>query len=402
MIRIDFNQGWLFSKAGDTLQTAVTLPHDAMIHENRSPDSPGGSANAYFPGGRYIYEKTFTTLAEWQDKTLILEFEGVYRNSSIYLNDRKIGGRNYGYIPFHVDLTDHLNPGATNTLRVEVDNSQLPNSRWYSGSGIYRPVSLLIGGRTHIQPEGVRITTLSLEPAVIRVETEVTGGEVIAEIYDGQYKVASGQGNAVVLKIENASLWSAENPHCYTCRVMVSEQGDVVDEATVSFGIRTISWSPAGLQINGKETKLRGACVHHDNGLLGAVSYPASEERRVRILRQAGYNALRISHNPASRSLLEACDRLGLYVIDETWDMWYIHKNKHDYATDFMAGYQDDIRSLVARDYNHPSVIMYSIGNEVTEPYEARGVELTRSMVDLFHQLDSTRAVTGGINLMII
>ncbi|HIT90661.1 MAG TPA: DUF4982 domain-containing protein, partial [Candidatus Merdenecus merdavium] len=196
--------------------------------------------------------------------------------------------------------------------------------------------------------------------------------------------------------------WCDTTPYLYQCKVSLLENGAVVDEVKENFGIRLIEWSAKGLYINGKETLLRGGCVHHDNGILGAKCYEKSEERRVKKLKEAGYNALRMSHNPASIAMLKACDRIGMYVIDETWDMWYRHKSKYDYASDFEANYIFDIKSLISRDYNHPSVIMYSIGNEVSEPAFDKGLELTKEMTELFHSLDKGRPVTAGINLMII
>ncbi len=402
MKRLDFCKDWIFTKAGGEAAVSVDLPHDAMIHEPRDPKSAGGAANAYFPGGVYIYKKAFFVPADWQNQSVMIEFEGVYRNSKVTINGIEAGGRPYGYIDFLVDTKGLLKYGEDNIVRVEVDNSKLPNSRWYSGSGIHRPVSLLVGGRSAIEPDGVRITTLSVRPARIQVETQAGEGQVRVEILKQGEVVASGTGRRLELEIDQAELWSADHPFLYDCRVRLDSDGEVLDEAVAAFGIRQIEWSPKGLAINGEQTLLRGGCVHHDNGVLGACSFPKAEARRVRIMKQAGFNAIRSSHYPASRSLIEACDRQGMYLIDETWDMWYMHKNKYDYASDFMAWYERDVRTIVARDYNHPSVIMYSIGNEVSEPYEQQGVEMTKKLVDLFHELDTSRPVTGGINLMII
>lgn len=381
----------------------VTLPHDAMIHENRKPDAPGSSGHAYFPGGVYTYEKKFDVTAEQVGKPMLLHFEGVYRNSVVTVNGLEAGGCTYGYIPFTVELTKLVHAGE-NTVSVRVDNSQLPNSRWYSGSGIYRPVWLVTAEEDHIAFEGVKVDTVSIDPAKIRVRTEIVGsGDIAIEIKDAQDRtVAEGQGADAALEIRNGKLWSAETPNLYTAHVTLKKDGKIVDEETVAFGIRQIAWSNQGLFINGENTLLRGGCIHHDNGILGAATYDESEYRRAKLLKEAGFNALRISHNPASRALLEACDKVGLYVMDETWDMWYNHKTKFDYATDFLANWKDDLTKLVNRDYNHPSVIMYSIGNEISEPATEKGVSLAKEMVDLLHQIDPSRAATGGINLMII
>lgn len=397
-----FHDGWTFRRQGSESTQTVTLPHDAMIHERREPDGAGGSAHAFFPGGVYVYEKDFTAPAEWADQTVSFEFEGVYRKSSVAINGMRAGGCAYGYVPFRVCADGMLNYGGKNTVTVTVDNSGLPNSRWYSGSGIYRPVNLIVGNKTHIEWQGVRISTLSCKPARIRVETRSTGGEAAVEILDGETVVASGRGTCLELDIPDAKLWSDETPYRYTCRVTLTENGQTVDKAVERFGIRKVEWSPKGLFVNGKNTLLRGGCIHHDSGILGTATFDKSEERRVRLLKEAGFNALRSSHNPASRALLEACDRYGMYLMDETWDMWYSHKSKFDYASDFEANWRDDIRSMVEQDFNHPSVILYSIGNEVSEPAHERGVKLAREMVEYIHSLDSNRAVTGGINLMII
>jgi beta-galactosidase len=411
MKRIEFNDNWSFCKEGG-VPKKITLPHDAMSWEERSPKNPSGSAGAFFPGGKYIYEKRFILPADYIEKKVLFEFEGVYKNAEVFINDRKMGGCAYGYSPFFIPTDGVLNCGSENTIRVIVDNIDVPNSRWYSGSGIYRPVWLWVGEKEHILPEGVKITTLSYHPARIRIEVEHVGGEVVAQVlYQGK-SVANGKGNFIELEIPNAKLWSDESPELYQCHVVLSERKTsldgseieeiVLDETTEYFGIRLVEWSNQGLFINGKETLLRGGCVHHDNGILGARSYAKSEERRVRILKEAGFNAIRSSHNPASKAMLKACDRIGMYVMDETWDMWYSHKSKHDYAKDFMANYKADIKAMVDRDFNHPSVILYSICNEVSEPAQEKGVALAKEMVDYIHELDHNRAVTGGVNLMIL
>ena len=395
MKKIDFNDNWVFN--GQTL----TLPHDAMISELRRADAPGGSGHGYFPGGSYTYEKVFVAPEEWQGKIVLVEFEGVYKNATVSLNGKELCFHPYGYTGFTVELNG-LNYGADNTLTVVADNSKLPNSRWYTGSGIYRPVSLWVGERVHIEFEGVKITTLSYAPARIKVETKATAGTVAVEILDGENIVASGQGAELELEIPDARLWSDEAPSLYTCKVLLTENGETVDEIRETFGIRKIEWSTKGLFINGKETLLRGGCVHHDNGILGAATYAESEERRVRILKENGFNAIRSAHNPTSKALLDACDRLGMYVMDETFDMWYNRKNKFDYGCDFYDWWERDTTAMVERDKNHPSVILYSIGNEVAEPFEQKGIDAGRAQVELIHKLDNSRPVTCGVNLMII
>lgn len=401
MKAVPFNTGWVFRK-GEEAAVPVTLPHDAMLGETRVPGGAGGTGGAFFPGGFYTYEKTFDVPADWAEKTVGFAFDGVYRNARVKLNGVEAADHAYGYTPFTVCADGLLKYGESNTLTVEVDNSQLPNSRWYSGSGIYRPVHLLIADKTHILWQGVRITTLSIDPARILVETKATAGEVSVEILDGDAVVAAGKGGAVEIAVPDAKLWSDESPALYTCRVTLTAEGQIVDAAEETFGIRTIEWSEKGLFVNGKETLLRGGCIHHDNGVLGAAAFEKSEFRKVRMLKAAGFNALRSAHNPASTALVRACDFYGVYLMDEGWDMWYNHKNPHDYASQFMDHYVEDLEAMVARDYNHPSVLMYSIGNEVSEPANDRGVGLARDLVFRLHELDDTRPVTAGLNLSIV
>ena len=403
MLRQSFNEDWIFNKAGKEERRKVTLPHDAMLEEKRTADAPSGSAGAYFHGDIYTYEKEFEAPKEWERQHILFQFEGVYRNAKVFLNGKEAGGAAYGYIPFFVCADGLLQYGSKNIIQVVADVSRQPDSRWYSGGGIYRPVWLWTGAKEHIEPEGICISTLSYEPARILVEVRHNGGDVGVEILDKDGKtVTSGTGQRLEMDIPDAALWSEDVPDLYTCRVQLSKDGTVTDTAETAFGIRKVEWSSNGLTINGKGTLLRGGCIHHDNGILGAATYAESEERRVRILKEAGFNALRISHNPASAALLEACDRYGMYVLDESWDMWFHHKSKFDYASDWRKNYKYDLQALVERDFNHPSVIMYSIGNEVSEPAKEEGLAVIKEMVEYLHGADPNRAVTGGFNLMII
>ena len=382
MNTISFNKNWTCNGV------PVTLPHDAQIAEKRGADVSNGG-HGYFPGGVYTYEKAFTAPAEWSDKTILVEFEGVYKNATVSLNGKELAFHPYGYTGFFVELED-LVYSAENTLTVVADNSKLPNSRWYSGSGIYRPVWLHVCEKNGLRPESVKISTVSINPAVVKIESPVS---VKADV-DG----VTGEGTRFELTIPNAKLWSDETPYLYTAKITAGED----DTLEIPFGIRQITWSNRGLFINGKETLLRGGCVHHDSGILGAATYAESEERRVRILKENGFNAIRSSHNPASKALLEACDRLGMYVMDETFDMWYNRKNPHDYGVDFNDWWERDTTAMVERDFNHPSVILYSIGNEVAEPFEQKGIDAGKALVELCHKLDPSRPVTCGTNLMII
>lgn len=400
-----FVEDWQFYQKGNPAEK-ISLPHDAMQKQGRRADSPTGKGGAYFQGGSYVYEKKIWAPEEWKEQDIILEFEGVYPNATVYLNDVEIGGCRYGYTVFSIHL-EGLCYQAYNDLRLEVDNSRIPNSRWYSGAGIYRPVWLLTGNKKHIRPDGIRITTLAYEPAEVIVEVGHTKADCLGEdiqielFYQGR-KVAEGTGDKVRFTIPEARLWDAEAPNLYRCEVTLKENGKVLDKQGTSFGIRKIEWSPKGLTVNGKTVLLKGGCIHHDNGILGARSFEKSERRRLKRLKENGFNAVRASHNPICPSALEACDELGIYVMDETWDMWNVSKNPYDYAQDFMEHYAEDIQSIVAKDYNHPSVIMYSIGNEVTEPGTPEGMEIAGKIIEKIKALDTTRPVTAGINLTLL
>lgn len=385
MKKISFNTGWSCNGA------AVTVPHDAMIHEIRAAENPSGSAQAYFPGGTYIYEKNFEKPVE---EHVVFQFEGVYQNAKVTINGKEAGGTEYGYLPFFV-CADGLLVDGENAICVECDNVNQPDSRWYTGAGIYRPVWMWTGPKGGIEPEQVRVHTVSIEPATVHVHTGHENAKI--EILDGETVVAAGCGCEADIAVPNAKLWSENAPNLFTCKVTVGD-----DEAVTTFGIRTISWDNKGFYINGKRTLLRGGCVHHDNGILGTATYDEAEWRRVRILKDAGFNAIRSAHNPTSRAMLEACDYYGMYVMDESWDMWFHHKSKFDYATHWRKNYLSDLAAMVNRDYNHPSVVMYSIGNEVSEPAKDEGIEKTKEMVAFLKQADGTRPVTGGFNLMII
>ncbi len=402
MNRMPFLEDWRWREDGKE-QKNICLPHDAMLEQGRSSDSKSGSACAYFQGGIYEYEKVFYVPDGWQELDSYIEFEGIYPNAIVKLNGTEIAACQNGYKGFLVPL-ENLNYSSENKLEVIVDNQLVPNSRWYSGAGIYRPVWLWQGSKQHIQPEGVRVTTLSYHPAQIQVDVLHTANaeNLRVEILDGEEVVAAGCGEHITLTIPDAKLWSAKNPNLYTCQVCLQDQDEVFDTAKVQFGIRTIAYSSQGLFINGESVLLQGGCIHHDNGILGAKCFAKSEWRRIKRLKENGFNAIRSAHNPVAVATLEACDALGMYVMDETWDMWYQTKNAHDYANHFEANYQSDIQAIVEKDYNHPSVIMYSIGNEVSEPTEEKGVVLGKKMVELVHRLDATRPVTAGINITLL
>lgn len=399
MGKIPFNNNWTVQKEGEHKSHPVTLPHDAMIYEKRNPECINGCDTGFYPGGCYIYTKQWFVPQEYENKLVTLEFEGVYKNASVYINEQLAGEKPYGYSGFYIHCGKFLKYGQENVIKVIADNSKCPNSRWYSGSGIYRPVYLHIKEKAHIALNGIKISTKSINPAVINVCTEHINGEITVEIFDSGKPIASAQGDNVDITIENATLWSDEIPHLYQCRVTLSEGSDMMDEETVSFGIRTLSWSTKGFFVNGKEVKFRGACIHHDNGVVGACAFKDAEERKIRLLKEAGFNAVRSAHNPCSKYLLEAADKYGIYVMDEFTDMWYRRKKAYDYSLDFEEWYEKDITAMVEKCYNHPCVVMYSTGNEIVETSEKRAIELSEQLQRIFHALDSSRAVTCGVNL---
>lgn len=401
MKKTNFCEGWQFQTIGQERQP-VLIPHDATQLSGRERSASSGGSGAYYLGGCYEYTKRFHVPATWKGLYTALLFEGVYPQAKVLLNGRQVAYCAYGYTQFEVLLND-LKYGEDNEITVIVDNSDTPNSRWYAGAGIYRPVWLVQGNSDHIQLNGLRVTTLSCDPAAIRVETASAGsGDIQIEIDDGNGVVARSEGKDVTLTIPDARLWSAEQPCLYTCKAMLQKDGVILDEAETTFGIRTLSWSRKGFFINGKETMLKGGCIHSDNGILGARSFDEAEWRRIRILKKWGFNAIRSAHNPLSRAALEACDALGMYVMDEAWDMWDKHKKSGDYAGRFPDHWQGDVQNMVAKDYNHPAVIMYSIGNEVTEPAKPEGVELARRIVREVKRWDTSRPVTAGINITLL
>lgn len=402
MQKIDFNQDWMFHNLQNDNISKVTIPHDAMLLESRKSSNVGKGHICWFAGGIYEYSKIFEVDKQNMDKEIFFEFEGVYQNAEVYINGIKMAYRPSGYTNFYVETGDLLTCEKTNEIKVIVHNEEQPNSRWYTGSGIYRPVYMYIAEKKHIKKNGIRIKTVSIEPATIEVEVEGTEeGKAKIEILNHQNEIVAtsetvtNSEKGVQIVISKAKLWSVESPYLYRCRVTYGS--DVEEE---EFGIRSLDVSrEKGLCINGERVILRGACIHHDNGILGACCYPEAEERKIRILKENGYNAIRSAHNPCSKALLKACDRQGMLVMDEYVDVWYIHKTKYDYVTYFADWWKQDLKDMVDKDYNHPSVILYSIGNEVAETAQKKGIEITRQMTEYLHQLDSGRQVTCGVNI---
>ena len=388
--------GWTCRHLGDTAPgKPVTLPHDAMLAEPRTALSAGGTNTGWYEGYDYEYQRTLTVPENELADTHILEFEGVYHNAEVWLNGQKAAFRPYGYTNFYVDCAPYLHAGE-NELRVIARNADQPNSRWYSGAGIYRPVQLWTARGAYIALNGVKIRTLSLQPAVVEVRVKTTAPGTVRLMVDDLPAVQQeSDGEAVfTLTLDNACLWTPETPNLYTCRVNFA-----YDVVTETFGVRKVEWGTDGFLLNGKRYIIQGACIHHDNGLLGAVCDPDAVARKVRLLKENGYNAIRSAHNPCSKALLTECDRQGMLVMDEYIDHWYIHKTEHDYVDYFNDWWHRDLTDMVEKDYNHPCVVLYSTGNEVSETAQKRGIALTKEMTDFLHGLDDSRPVTCGVNI---
>lgn len=425
MKKITFNHGWTVTTgvqdpfavimgAGGTGKP-VTLPQDAMILEKRDPNCPSGNQSGFYPAKTYTYEKEMDVPADWENRQVYVEFEGVMSRAFVYLNGEIVAENRNGYTQFFADLSPYLRCGRKNTLKVVAVNQE-HGSRWYPGSGIYRNVNLYLGERMHLLPEGVRIATRETDPgrALLDVETMIKNSGVGAarlllscEILDREGNVVMEETNTISLMacekiathmriaVEYPDCWSPEHPYLYRCRLTLREKDRVVDEWEERFGIRTISADAVrGLRINGKQVKLRGACVHHDNGLIGATTLRDAEEFRLRKLKAAGFNSIRSAHHPAGKTLLDICDELGILVMDELTDMWDQPKNSGDYALEFGRDWREQMERMVSKDYNHPSVICYSLGNEIPEIGRRSGGRRTRQLACALRSLDDTRLIT--------
>ena len=398
-----FDFGWTFWKEGhETSKQVVDLPYDAMRYEDRIPNLKSGHATGFFPGGTYYYEKTFEADADMVSGTTFLEFEGVYQKSTVTLNGEVVGGRIYGYSDFMIDLTGKLKEGS-NTLCVKADNSQYGNARWYTGSGIYKDVWLYTAGPSYIKPCGIKVLTKSIDPAVLSVSVDAVleeGMELVTEVIaKGGAVVATGTGAELELTIPDAKLWSAEDPNLYGVHVSLMKGDTLVDRAGERVGIRSLAWDAKnGFQVNGTTVKLKGGCVHEDNGPLGANSFKAAEVRRIRKMKECGYNAVRYAHQPAGKAFLDACDEVGMYVMDETFDTWVNTKNDYDYANYFETEWEKDLTDMVRMAYNHPSVILYSIGNEVYLKDLEKATPLSDALIAKTRELDASRPVVNCMN----
>lgn len=404
------------STFNDSGWRSVDLPHDWSIEGKPDKTSASGAGEGFFPGGVGWYRRTFTAQRNWKGKRVSVEFDGVYRDATVYLNGRKLGMHPYGYTSFSFDMTPGLNLGKRNVMAVRVDNSAQPNSRWYSGSGIYRHVRVVVTDPVHVAHWGVSVTTVeatgasaklalrtrvhneSAKAQSIEVETtilDVSGGTAGAAQSRAQV-AATGETEAVQeIVVAHPSLWSPDTPALYRAVSVIKAGNRLVDRVETTFGIRTLMWSAEdGFLLNGQAIKLHGGSVHHDNGPLGAAAFDRAEERRVELLKAAGMNAVRTAHNPPSPAFLDACDRIGMLVLDEPFDMWKAHKVKFDYGSDFDAWWKEDLSSMVLRDRNHPSVVIWGIGNEIPELELESGREIGKQLVDQVRALDNTRPVT--------
>ncbi|GAB3801698.1 glycoside hydrolase family 2 TIM barrel-domain containing protein [Humibacter antri] len=426
MTRIAFDDDWtlrpktsIFAQLGGPQETPVKvrLPHDALIGMERTVDGLGKSA--YYPrSAAFEYSKEFRVPAEWSGKRVSLELDGAYRDAVVFVNNARVGQRPYGYTPFVLSLDDHLDYDADNVLRVEVRAHD--DSRWYTGVGITRGATLIVDELVHITPYGVRVSTPDVddERAVVEIAVEVANASigrrtvsVEAEVTDADGTVVAVGSAPVTLRsggtelarvrtyVPSPDLWNVDAPTLYTVRLRLTESGETLQEREQRFGIRTLRLDPVhGLRINGASVKLRGACIHHDNGPLGAAAFSRADERRVELLKQAGFNAIRSAHNPISGAMLDACDRLGMLVMDETFDIWTESKSSFDYSLAFEDWWERDVEAMVARDYNHPSVVFYSIGNEIPEVGNPLGSQIGRRIAEKIRSLDRTRFVTNALN----
>ncbi len=435
-----FSHGWRFYRGDaeyaeevdfdDSSWRMVDLPHDWSVEDLPGTESPfdpdaiGGIDAGYLVGGTGWYRKSFLVPAGLRTKQVHLQFDGIYMNADIWLNGKLLGDHPYGYTSFWYDVTENIQPGKLNVLAVRVKNEGR-NSRWYSGSGIYRHVRMNIMDPLHLGHWGTFITTPLIEPgkAMVNISSSVINksdesaevilvtkildksGTQVAESKLSQPVPASN--NRVFqqeIEVSSPELWSVDGPSLYSAVIEVysmkgEKQSALLDRTETKFGIRYISMNAKdGFMLNGNPLLLKGGCMHHDNGPLGAAAFDRAEERRVELMKASGYNAIRCAHNPPSTAFLEACDRLGVLVIDEAFDMWKEPKNPQDYHLYFDDWWQKDIESMILRDRNHPSIIFWSIGNEIPERGKPEGAALAQKIAGHIKAFDTTRPVTSAVN----
>lgn len=433
-LTIDFNKDWKFLLGDDSvaLQPAyddskwrqLSLPHDWSIEGDFSKGHPATTQGGALPTGIGWYRKTFMLPAGTLNKNVRIEFDGVYRNSEVWINGIYSGKRPYGYSSFSYELTKYIKPApAKNVIAVKADNSQQPNSRWYSGSGIYRNVRLVATGKISIEKWGTFITTSEVDSktASINIDTKIDNTtekaewvSITTDIYDASGKLISdgslsrnGKMRAVVpqithirsIIISNPKLWSVDKPYLYKAVTKLFINGKLIDECSASFGIRSFYFDKdKGFFLNNQSLKIKGVCLHHDLGALGAAVNTRAIQRQLEILKAMGCNAIRTAHNPPAPELLDLCDKMGFLVMVEAFDMWKKKKNKFDYFSDFQEWHQRDLEDMVKRDRNHPSVFMWSIGNEIREQFDSTGITITKELVDIVKKADPSRPVTAGLS----
>lgn len=435
----DFNGQWEFHMGDipDPFDTEreksawiqIQLPHDWSIMEYELQDSlhegpffkdlPGGADVGYLRNGTAWYRKTFETPVNSENKRIILSFDGVQSQMELWVNGILIGEHAYGYTPFQFDISTALKePGKTNMIAVKTVNPG-ENSRWFAGAGIYRPVGLSVLHPVAVSPWGVYVSTpeVTKDQATIAIEIEISNmllsevevkGEILffapdkrrMQVYTDSIKVEADSRGILQASVQmpDPMLWSPGQPDLYAAEVILYSDGKEVDSYHTSFGIRSIGYSVEnGFLLNGEEILMKGACMHHDNGLLGAAAFRDAEYRRVKRMKENGYNAIRASHNPPSESFLNACDELGMLVIDEAFDHWVLPKRPNDYSNYFKEWHVRDIQAMVYRDRNHPCVVMWSFGNEVQERADPEGIEIGKALVAAIRELDNTRPVTQAV-----
>jgi len=411
--RVSFNQDWQF-RLGDSEWRRLNLPHDWSIEGEFSETAPAGTGGGALPGGTGWYRKSFTIPTTSKGKLIFIEFDGVYRNSEVWINGHYLGKRPYGYSTFEYELTPHLIYGAKpNVIEVKVDNSQQPNSRWYSGSGIYRNVWLTTLDPFHIEHWGTYVTTpdVTEQSAAVVVKTRVNSAapvDLTTIIHDADGREVSRVTKkgltaevSQTLRVSAPILWSDERPYLYKVISELKQNGRVVDRYETPLGIRTFRFDvDKGFFLNGKPVKIRGVCNHHDLGSLGAAVNTRAIERQLELLKAMGVNAIRTSHNPPAPELLELTDKMGFIVMDEAFDVWKIQKTKFDYHLDWDEWHKRDLEDMVLRDRNHPSVIIWSIGNEVMEQWNKNpaGGTISRELGGIVRNLDRTRPITSATN----
>ncbi|MCK6079419.1 DUF4982 domain-containing protein [Microbacterium sp. EYE_5] len=399
------------ARSDDESVVTVRLPDDAMLRAGRSASAPGGAEAGWFLGGDYEYTTTWT--APRGDGEVVLVFEGVQGDADVSVNGTPVGTVRSGYVEAELPITTVVRWGEVNDIRVLVRHRDQPAERWYPGSGLYRRVRAVVRPVVHFGRDAVQVRTVRLEAAraTVRVDAQLSGrvpagARLEIEMSLGETVVGRALGEATVgsveLEVPQPRPWSAEDPTRYTVTVTAVTGDEVLDRWESKVGLRTVSVDASrGLRVNGRQVLLAGACIHHDNGLLGAATHRAAEYRRIRLLKEAGFNAIRSAHNPLSRDLLDACDELGMYVLDELADYWFVRKTRFDHSARFRDTWREDVDALVAKDRNYACVIMYASGNEIPETATAAGVELSREITEYFHAVDATRPVTLAINLFL-